>query len=64
MRDDRVPLLGFNPVTVCEVMELLMLFYYLGSSDYDLLVHLFAFLYNVDVISLGLGRVTNTGTIE
>ena len=64
MGNDWVPLLGFDPVTICEIAELLMLFHYLSGSDYHFLVYPFTFLYHVDVVCFSLGRITNTGTIQ
>ena len=62
--NDWVPLLGLNPVTICEIVELLMLFHYLSGSDYHFLVYPFAFLYDVDVVRFSPGQITNTGTIQ
>ena len=64
MRNDRVLLLGFDPVTVCKITELLVLLHYLSSSDYDLLVYPLTFLYHVDVVGFSPGRISDMGTVQ
>ena len=64
LRDDGVLGLGFNPVMICKVMELLMLFYNLRGPDYYLLVHALTLFYYMDVSHLRPGYITTMGAIK
>ena len=64
MWNDRVPLLGFDPVTIGKITEFLVLFHYLSGSDYNFLVYPFTFLYHVDVVCFSPGQRSVMGTIQ
>ena len=62
--DDWVSPLILYPVKVSEILEVLMLLHDLSVPDYDLLVHLLIFLYDIYVGCLGPRLMRCTGIIE